>query len=374
MKSRLALWAVLFIEIGLLVCGCNLTSADGNLILASAGEANYKLVVAETSSQIDNFAATELLEFLNKITGVDFKSVKASSPEAEKDAPRIFLGWSHVAAEILGDKNAFERLEDQECAVICKGTDIFLYGKGKYGNLYAVYEFLENQLGCRWYTAYGDIQIPKRPNLEIKPFNSIIKMGFPLRTLTLSFFYTKKNDAALFFYRNRQNILLPEMPGVENDKCFFYPGCHTFASYIPSQKINNFNPPLEWLKDKNYFASNPDYFSMDESGKRIPNNQLCFANQELRKELTKNILEQLSREQLKNKRMEGVVTVDCNDIAYNLCYCPECKKLQEQYKSPGGPLFDYLIELCGLMKKEQPSVMVKTLAYQATQTEIPPEV
>ena len=365
-----------FIGIVLIISVCNLfgKDLDKNLKLASNGKTDYKIIVSENSTTVDDFAIAELQKFLNEITGADFKKIKCFSPEAMKQSPRIFLGWNPVVSEVLGDKNAFESLEDQECAVISKGADIFLYGRGKHGNLYAVYEFLENQLGCRWYTAYGDMQITKRPNLEIAPVNSTVKKSFSDRSLTLSFFYCRKIDASLFFYRNRQNNLLPKMPGVENDKCIFAPTCHTFASYIPPGQSSNSNPPLKWLSSKNYFTTNPEYFSMNEAGERVPNNQLCLSNQKLRKELTKNILEQLRMEQLKNNGVEGIVTVDCNDISYNLCYCQECKKLQDRYKSPGGPLFDYLIELCGLMKKENPGVMIKTLAYQETQTEIPPNV
>ena len=361
LKSSLAKVA----SLGLLLCSCSLTrnGADENLTLASGGKTNYEIVTAETNNPIDGFAAAELAKFLREVTGAEFKTVKASSPEAGQDTPRIFLGRRQDAAE---------NLKDQECSVASKGHDLFLYGKGKYGNLYAVYEFLEKQLGCRWYTAYGDARIPKRPELAIKPVNSTVSYAFPVRGLSPSFFYNRRDEASLFLYRNRQNIMFPEMPGVETYKCEFPPTCHSLSCYIPSTDFANRNAALDWLKDKNYFKTNPEFFSLDEAGKRVPNNQLCFSNRELRKELTKNILEQLRREQAKKAGREGMISVDCNDIAYNLCYCPGCKKLQEQYKSPGGPLFDYLIELCGLMEKEHPDVMVKTLAYQATQTEIPP--
>ena len=374
-RLELALCSSLSACLFAMFCGCRMTDGgeQGGLKLAANGKTAYKIALGETNNPVDDFAAVELARHLREITGADFVIAKASET---KDAPRIFLGMSSAAAEMLGDKNKLAELKDQECSVISKDSDLFLYGKGRYGNLYAVYEFLENQLGCRWYTAYGDELIPQRQNLEIEPVNHTTEPAFQVRAL-MTFFYdkNKRQEASIFHYRNRQNILLMESPGVEQ---IYRPilSCHTLSALIPPGAEYKFNRALEWLPNKHYFDTNPEFFSMDESGRRVPNNQVCFSNPALRAELTKNIAEHLRRDQLtpNNKGRAGFVGVECNDIAYNMCYCPECKKLQERYKSPGGPLFDYVIELCGYMKKHHPGVMVETLAYQASQTEIPPAI
>jgi hypothetical protein len=378
-SSKAARISIFSIGLALIFCGCHgATKGSGKpLKLAAQGRTDYKIVVVENGNPIDSFAAAELQGFLKKITGVEFQSVKASSPEAAQKTPRIFLGWSPVSAETFGDKNALDDLKDQECSVISKGADLFLQGKGKYGNLNAVYEFLENQLGCRWYTAYGDMQIPRRPDLEIGPVNSTVKIAFPVRSL-MTFFYSadKKKEASLYHYRNRQNILLMESPGVEEILRTFI-GCHSLSTLIPpGGDIPRLNKAQEWLPNKKYFATNPEFFSLDESGKRVPNRQLCFSNPALRAELTKNVLEQMRRSQLLpiNQGRPGIVSIDTNDIAYNMCCCPDCKKLQDQYKSPGGPLFDYVIELCAYMEKHHPEIKVEMSAYNETLTEIPPDI
>jgi hypothetical protein len=44
------------------------------------------------------------------------------------------------------------------------------------------------------------------------------------------------------------------------------------------------------------------------------------------------------------------------------------------YEAVGGPLYDYLIELCAFLRREHPGVWVKTLAYRRDQTERPPKL
>ena len=46
------------------------------------------------------------------------------------------------------------------------------------------------------------------------------------------------------------------------------------------------------MKKKDYFETNPEFFSLNTRGKRVID-QLCFSNPALRAELTKNILEHI---------------------------------------------------------------------------------
>jgi hypothetical protein len=46
--------------------------------------------------------------------------------------------------------------------------------------------------------------------------------------------------------------------------------------------------------------------------------------------------------------------------------------LEDKYQTPAGPLVDYLIELCGVLRERHPEVRVKTNAYRRAQTQKPP--
>jgi hypothetical protein len=340
------------------------------LTLAKAGKTDYKIIAPATPSKIDTMAVKELNQFLKQATGAEFKVIAGDSAGVAKLTHRLFVGLSPVALEILGN-NPVAKLKDQEHIVKRIGNDIFLYGKGEYGNIYAVYTFLENQLGCRWYTVYGDMKIPFSKTLELGDFDYSRNFAFKIRAL-MNWFYVDLETANRFFYRNFQNQLLikrPRLPGVKSVYNEVLPGCHSAFSYIPpgGGKQLGTNSPLPWLKDKKYFTTNPNFFSVGKKGKRVNNRQLCFSNPALRKELTKNL-----ERRLNETGGKSVISIDATDRGEKFCYCPDCIALEKKYQTPGGPLFDYVLELCSYFKQKYPEAYVITMAYRKEQTEKPP--
>ncbi len=151
-------------------------------------------------------------------------------------------------------------------------------------------------------------------------------------------------------------------PRLRNDKFV-----HGSLAYIPPSPEAREASTFAWLEKKDYFATHPDFFSMNSAGRRVASMQLCFANPALRRELTRNILRHIAA-----APGNDIITVDAADTPDAFCYCPECKALEEKYQCPGGPIFDCLIELCGLLEKEHPGKLVRTLAYRRSQTQKPP--
>lgn len=343
------------------------------LVLSDGGKSAYVVVPPASPTAIDEFAVKELAQFLKQATGAEFRV--AASGDTAPAAKRIFVGLSALAMNILSD-DPLRGMENQEHAAKSVGDDIFLYGKGPHGNLYAVYDFLENSVGCRWYSAFGDTKIPALKSLRLQAFDRRSNPAFPARTSYTDTFFLRP-DAMLFLYRNGANLDVArhakEFPGIVDELKTIPPSCHTVFSYIPPQEIEKkgrgFNPPLKFLRNKDYFKSNPEFFSMDKAGKRIDDLQLCFSNKELRRTLTENI-----EENIKLNGGKGVVAVEANDTPGHFCYCPECATLEKQYGCIGGPLFDYLVELCGVLKERRPEVYVKSLVYRKEQTQKPPKV
>jgi len=120
---------------------------------------------------------------------------------------------------------------------------------------------------------------------------------------------------------------------------------------------------------KGSFKEHPEYFTMDKAGKRVDNAQLCFSNPELRKLFTERFIEAVK------VKGPGVYMVGSNDFhGGTYCFCPGCLDLQKKYNCTGGPLWDYILGLCAILKKDYPDVYVTSLAYKgAKQTEIAPD-
>ena len=193
------------------------------LKLAENGKTDYSIILQKNASDVDKFAAKELAFFLKKITGADF------AISNEKKSPAIFIGHEK-GKKLADDVNVIETA----------GKDLLLYGGGVHGNLWAVYELLENQFGCIFFNAFGDFYAPENKNLTLAEIKKEIKYAFPVRAV-MNYFYKDKNLMSLALYRNRQNALLhsfnhPRYPGKEPGIiCKFetYVGSHSLFQFIP---------------------------------------------------------------------------------------------------------------------------------------------
>jgi hypothetical protein len=352
------------ITLVILCAGINVAFAI-DLRLAIDGITSYGIVKPRDSSPVDEYAVKKLALYLEEITGATFPVVEPTG--LKKDQNGIFVGLSDPACTILG-ADPLSGMEDQEHVARSIGHDIFLYGKGKHGNLWAVMNFLEYSLGWRWYSVHEKPVLPSNPTLTLKPFNRKRNFSFAYREVQQRF----GND---FYYQNRINHGYERrdrpQPGTYESKRPSTNFVHTSFSYIPPAPDNHYADRFEWQDKKNYFKTNPEFFTMNESGKRVPDKQLCYSNPALREELTKNIISDIKHARKKGWK-EFIVTLDAADTGGKFCHCPGCKALEEKYRSPGGPMYDYLIELCGMLSEGYPEVMVRTLAYRRSQTQYPP--
>jgi hypothetical protein len=338
-------------------------SSKADIVLSKDGKGLYSIYSAPSAGHIDRFALNELKLHLKKISGADFSSGISGKT--------IYLGLSNEAKKLLGKDDLSSKLKDQESVIQTKGGNLFLYGSGSHGNLYAVYELLENKLGCRWLNAYGDAFIPQTKTIILKEGTTRTRYSYATRAL-MNYFYPDRAEAFFYNYRNRQNNLLRHTPEFHSDnpgivqKVPVSGSSHVLSRVIPGFSGKWINPPEKWIKTQNYFKIHPEWFSMDEKGKRVNNRQLCFSNPKLRRELEKNLMEFHRRDE--KKRGRAYLMFDLNDIAYNICCCPDCQALQKKYKSPGAPFFTCLFEFC----KKYPETEFLTLAYQRSLTQTAP--
>lgn len=349
------------------------TSAAQGISLAQEGRTSYQIVTPATPSAVDEYAARELGGYLKQATGAEFPVVSPAT--CAPDRPAIFIGLSDPVLKRIG-QDPLGKLKEQEHVTRSIGQDIFLYGKGVHGNLHAVFAFLEEGVGWRWYSLYEHPVIPSRPTLALKPFNRTQGFSFAYRHVGVQrgMDYYYQNGMNLGFDSRVKSIARRTNPDAARSLGRFVSAIHeedavthTLFSYIPPKPSAEGANRFPWLERRNYFETNPDFFSMAENGERTSGRHLCFANPGLRKELTKNVLKHLQQD-----GEDLLVDITAMDVPERFCGCIECKALEEKYKSPGGPLYDYLIELCDTLAVQYPKARVKTLAYRLSQTQKPP--
>ncbi len=343
-------------------------SVGGQAItLAKADRSRYQIVAAPDADEIEAYAAETLAGYLKQMTGAEFPVV--SPDEYRADRPAIFVGLSESALARM-ESEPLAKLRDQEHVARSIGPDILLYGKGHRASLDAVMEFLENSLGWRWYSFLEKPVVPKRATLTLKPFFRKRGFDFESRQLSLRF-------GAAFYLQHGVNMGLETkllqrrqaVPGYFKSWLLNENFVHTQFSYIPPTPTNKYANGFQWVTKRDYFATNPEFFSVGESGKRVPNLQLCYSNRELRDELTRQV-----RRQIELYGPRQLVMIDAADVPGRFCHCDGCSALESRYQTPGGPLFDYLLELCNALKREHPETRVKTLAYRRSQSQVPPRL
>lgn len=322
-----------------------------DLTLAENGKTNY-VIVTKAATPADKRAAQELQSFLKQASNASFAIVQ-----------KEVKGKKSIILDPASIKDSY--------SISFKGENIILKGEGEAGRANAVYEFLR-VLGFRFFSPFKDTLIPNGKKL-LKISDSARKGTYSFRIRgSQTFFYGRLHNpinSALYHYRNGQNILLREYPGLKNRVTEYKPSVHTLACYLNPGKSaprrGNFHRQLDWIPNKDYFKTNPEWFPMDQKGKRVPLGQLCFSNKEMRKELTKNVLGQLEREIARTKCTNGVISLSMNDIVYaKFCFCPECDKLAKKYNHKGaGAFYEYLVEFCNEVKKRYKNVKVSTFAY-----------
>ena len=329
--------------------------AAQELTLAAEGETDYVIVIPAKPTTQEQKAADELTQWLKEMTGAVFPTVSDATP---RRATEISVGRTNRLA-IVDIPAAKEDLGDEGYAIAVQGKRLFLLGGRKRGPIYAAFALLEEDLGCRWYTSaraptVGVIsRIPSRPTLTFRP---VPRSYVPPLVIRYPF-YMEAFDGT-WSLRNRTNAHtapVDEKWGGHFNYALAGSG-HTFNTLVP----------------KSLFKEHPDYFMLNDDGKRIPK-QLCLSNPEVAKIATRKVLEVL-----KGRPNSEIISVSAND-GTGRCHCRNCKALDKagdpgmyvreatSYYSSAGSLLHFVNQIAEAVQKEHPKVLVSTLAYNESQ-------
>ena len=195
--------------------------------IARRGRAEARIVVDAAASPVDVRAAEELAFFLHLVTGGDFPIARSASV-SPSGAPRLLVGG--LAARASDPAFDAARLASEEIVVRSVGRDIILAGGGTRGTIYAVYAFLEDVVGCRWWTAQAG-RIPDRPSLEIGPVDIRFKPPLEYRE---PYWFTAFDPA--WAARNKMNGTVAGGDDARGGHQVYEGFVHTFYRLIPPEK------------------------------------------------------------------------------------------------------------------------------------------
>ena len=311
-------------------------AAADMLVLATDGKTEYVIAVSSEAAAPERTAARELQEHIAEVCGVKFAIEPDTAVAA--DAKQIVLGPSARMKQLLPDLDV-TRLGHDGIVIKTVGKNLVLAGRPPRGTLYAVYTFLEDVVGCRWWTSTESF-VPHKPTLTIPALDVSYAPHLRVREA----FYRDAFNG-VFAARSKCNGHFERIAAEYGGHYKIVGWCHTFFPLLPPAK---------------YFADHPDWYSEINGKRTAERTQLCLTNEDMRKELTRNALARLRKEP-----GAGMISISQNDWA-GPCQCPRCSAVVEDEGSQSGPLLRSVNAVAEAIEKEFPDALVETLAYHYT--------
>ena len=304
------------------------------LLAVSLYGASWQILLPEHPSLTESTAAEELQLHIQKMTGTEVPIV---SEPRELPADHVLSVGDTLFARPCVEKEHPDPFKFDEIFIRAEGTNLLLTGHQRRGALYAVYTFLEDVCGCRWYTEEAAVV----PQCEELVFPPDLAVSYAPQMISREMYHRLANPC-LFSARNKGNGSIDDAHGGRLSILNFV---HSFYKYLPPEK---------------YFDAHPEWFSEIDGERTCDNAQLCLTNDEMREELTRNVLEQL-----RAHPETMMVDISQNDY-FRFCTCPKCKAVDDEEESHAGTLIRFLNRVAADIEKEFPDVLVETLAYQYT--------
>ncbi len=290
--------------------------------------------VAEDAPEAERFAAEELRDYMSRMAGKPFEV--SGAPEA---GTVIVIGKEACGAEGFVPDND---LTDDGFMIVSGEKRIWITGMHPRGTLYGVYEFLEECLGCRFFSP----EVETVPRLAEMELGQVRIRRVPLLEYRSSSVYQLRDR--LYGAKRRINGREREADdrtggGVRYGRNYFV---HTFCRHL--------------LRPEDYFEEHPEYFSEIDGVRIREKTQLCLTNPDVLDLVTKQVLADIRREP--DARIFSI----SQDDNYNGCTCPKCRAVDAYEGSQAGSLLHFVNAVAEEVEKEFPDVILDTLAYQYT--------
>ena len=317
-------------------------AARGDVTLAQDGQTRAVIVVEDGAGAPDVTAASELATYLNRVTGAQFKIV--SETEASGESASIFIGQSDSVKSLLPGFD-WESLGHDGIVMKTVGRDLVLAGGRPRGALYAVYSFMEDVVGCRWWTSEAEYT-PSRQTLKVGELDVVYVPPFAYREGHWRAVYDNRPGPRTdFAVRLKLNGHFNPIPADHGGHYTLLGWAHTFHWLLPGEL---------------YFKDHPEWYSQIDAKRTARNSQLCLTNPGMRAELTRRALEWI-----KANPNAGMISISQNDNN-RPCQCVKCKAVVIREGSESGPLIQFVNLVAQEIEKQYPDFLVETLAYGLT--------
>lgn len=316
--------------------------------LSNAGTSSYVIVRPNTPTAAETTAVEQFQSYFYQVAGV---ALPVYSESGAPSGHRIYIGRSAHVGGLLS-ASQWDDLGKDGFIVRTDGDDVVLAGGGDRGTLYAVFDFLEKQLGCRWWTP-TEKTIPTTSIVQIPNLNITETPAFSYR----SHYTSSVIDSPEFATIMREN-------GTAQTQNAAWGAHNSIKGFVHTHFL--------LLPPEDYFSAHPDWYTNPADGDRpyttssgvtMPDknsSQLCLSNPGVVAALADAALEWIDEDP-----STGYISISENDNGH-YCKCPTCLTLRTAEGSQSGPNLKFVNQVAALIYAEYPEFRVETLAYRDT--------
>lgn len=319
------------------------------LVLVQNHQSPYTIALAADAIPAEKTAATQLQQYLQRVTGARLPIQVESALKA--DAPQILVGAGPRVRALLPSQN-WDALGSDGIVLKTVGNRLILAGGRPRGTLYAVFQFLEDVVGCRWWTP-TESTVPQKGTLAIAPQNVVYVPPFAYR----EHFTNEVRYDPTFATIERENGHHQTQTADWGGHYSMLGFVHTFSELLPPEK---------------YFKAHPEWFT-DPANGNLPctaasampgaqDTQLDLSNPQVLDELTTQALACIAQHP-----EAGYISISQNDNE-NYCTCPACSRLTAAEGTPAAPIIQFVNAVANRIGKAYPHFLVETLAYEYSLT------
>ena len=328
----------------------SISCAKTGVTLVRQGRSDHTIVIAPDSSPPQRYAAEELSKFVQQISGARLRI-----SDAPVEGPMVLVGPSDALDQVSPGID-YDALGADGLVMKTVGDHLVLTGGRPRGTLYAVYEFLDTELRCRWFTT-GDVlhrsdgeflrydetsavsRIPKQETIIVGPLDKTKIPALEYRGAP----YQEAWDGD-WAARNRLNGHMVGVTEKHGGKIRYYirPAWHTFKVFIGAGELEQ----------------NPELFAL--VGDERKTTQLCTMNPEVVQRVT-NVIRDWTHQDPSAK----FFAVVANDTG-GFCGCELCGPMTEYEGTRAAQVLHLANRVADNIKDDYPHVMIETLAYSPT--------
>lgn len=312
---------------------------ETDIEMVDSSQSKYKIVIPSQADEFEAFAAQELTELFLEATGVALQTISDTGLSLNESSYYFSVGNTNLLAG-SGVSVPFSELGRDGFKLVRKGNTLIMAGGGGYGTLYAVYEFLERNLGVRFY-ALDEILVPKSINKKLLNFNMTEVPVFETRSGT--YYKTQILSEHGRKFTARMRLIRRNGEPLFGDNYWSGWGHTHFVILPPSE----------------YYDEHPSWYSADKA-------QLCLTNEEM----TAEFIERL-KDRVNNWPNAYYFSITHEDN-FSFCNCSSCAASNAQYGGPGGTTMRFANTVARAikewMKDAHPGREIKlvTFAYYRT--------